>query len=327
MTVRDAPRVVVADPLAQNGLELLRERLQVVVATDQEDLQHRISDSDALVVRSRTRVTADLLDQGARLQLVARAGIGVDNVDVSAATERGILVINAPLGNVRSTAEHTLALIFALARRVVAADRAVRDGQWKTGYEGMQLAGKRLGVIGIGKVGSQVASLGTAVGMNVVACDPYISGETWVSLGLHSMDFHEVLASSDVVTLHVPLSAETRNLIGPAELVKMKEGAYLVNCARGGLVDEGALAQALTRGQLAGAALDVFEREPPVDSPLLSAPNVILTPHVAASTREAQAQVATDIAVQVLDFFSGKPVAYPVNPSVLRHATEQHPRE
>ncbi len=321
MTTQDAPRVVVADPLAQNGLDLLRERLEVVVARDQEELRQIIPQSDALVVRSRTRVTADLLEQGSRLQLVARAGIGVDNVDVPAATERGILVINAPLGNVRSTAEHTLALIFALARRIVAADQAVRDGRWKTGYEGVQLAGKRLGVVGVGKVGSQVASLARALGMEVAACDPYLSGEIWVSLGLHGMDFHELLATSDVVTLHVPLTPETRNLIGAAELVRMKDGAYVVNCARGGLVDEQALAEALHAGRLAGAALDVFEQEPPEGSPLLSAPNAILTPHVAASTREAQAQVATDIATQILDFFSGRPVAYPVNPSVLRKET------
>ena len=312
-----APRILVADPLSQNGLDLLREQLNVIVAADRDALQEKIGQSDALVVRSRTRVTAQLLEQAPDLQLVARAGIGVDNVDVEAATERGILVINAPLGNVRSTAEHTVALIFALARRVVAADQAVRNGTWKAGYEGMQLAGKRLGVIGVGKVGSVVAHLGAALGMEVVCHDPYLPGEMWVTLELHQMDLHELLQTADVITLHVPLMAETRGMIGAGELAQMKQGSYVVNCARGGLVDESALAEALTRGHLAGAALDVFEQEPLMDSPLLSAPNVILTPHVAASTREAQTQVAEDIAIQVLDFFNGRPVSYPVNPEVL----------
>ena len=317
MTARETPLVLVADPLAPNGLNLLRQQLEVVVARDHMALQEMVPHSNALVVRSRTRVTADLLERGTRLQLVARAGIGVDNVDVEAATKRGILVINAPLGNVRSTAEHTMALIFALARRVVAADHAVRDGRWKAAYEGMQLAGKQLGVVGAGKVGRMVARLANAVGMEVVAHDPYLSDETWASLALRPVALEELLATSDVVTLHVPLNDETRQLLDAVRLDRMKQGAYLVNCARGGLVDEAALMEALVDGRLAGAALDVLEHEPLKASPLLSAPNLILTPHVAASTREAQSQVANDIALQVLDFFGGRPVAYPINPSVL----------
>jgi D-3-phosphoglycerate dehydrogenase len=185
------------------------------------------------------------------------------------------------------------------------------------GYEGVQLSGKRLGIIGAGKVGGQVAALGRALGMEVVGYDPYLPDSYWHTQGVLKLDPDELLATSDFVTLHVPLLPETRNLIGAAELARMKVGAYLINCARGGLVDEGALAEALTSGHLAGAALDVFETEPPEGSPLLAAPNVILTPHVAASTREAQSQVSTDIATQVLDYFAGRPVAYPVNPSVL----------
>ncbi len=314
------PRVVVADPLGANGINLLREAAEVIVAGDQETLHASLPESDALIVRSRTMVTADLLDLGPRLQIVGRAGIGIDNIDVPAATEKGILVINAPLGNVRSTAEHTLALIFALARRVVAADASVRSGSWKTGYEGMQLGGKCLGVIGVGKVGSTVANVAAAIGMDVVAYDPYLPAQAWDALGLRHTSLDELLGTADVVTIHVPLMDETRLLLDQAALTRMKHGAYLVNCARGGLVDEAALADALTVGRLAGAAIDVFEQEPLTDSPLLDAPNVILTPHVAASTREAQAQVSTDIAVQVLDFFAGKPVAYPINPSVLRKA-------
>ncbi|GAC1324312.1 MAG: hypothetical protein NVS2B16_02800 [Chloroflexota bacterium] len=317
MNATGAPRVVVADPLAQNGIALLRRELEVLEASDQVSLNAGIVDSDALVVRSRTKVTADLLARGPRLRLVARAGIGVDNIDVEAATQRGILVINAPLGNVLSTAEHTVALIFALARRVVGADRAVRDGTWKAGYEGVQLSGKHLGVIGAGKVGRTVARLASAIGMVVRCYDPYLSDEAWEGLELQRLDLAELLASSDFITLHVPFSDETRYLIDAGEIASMKRGVYLVNCARGGLVRESALAEALASGHLAGSALDVFEDEPLTASPLLQAPNVILTPHVAASTREAQAQVSIDIAAGVLDYFAGKPATFAINPSVL----------
>jgi D-3-phosphoglycerate dehydrogenase len=319
MTVTDRPRVVVADPLAENGLGLLRQELDVVVAQEAEEVARALSDAEALIVRSRTQVTADLLDRGPALKLVARAGIGVDNIDVPAATARRVLVINAPLGNVQSTAEHTLALIFALARSIPSADRAVREGRWKKGYEGTQLEGKRLGVIGIGKVGRRVAALADAIGLEVVACDPYVPDEAWFSLPARRVDARELLTTADIVTLHVALSPETLNLIGADELATMKRGSYLVNCARGGLVDEDALVEALQQGHLAGAAIDVFRVEPlPADSPLLQFSNVILTPHVAASTREAQEQVSTEIATQVLDFFSGGTVAFPINPSVLR---------
>lgn len=318
MTVDTTPRVVVADPLAPTGLDLLRAHLDVLVPASTDELADGLRHSHALIVRSRTQVTADLLAQGPALQLIGRAGIGVDNIDVPAATDRGILVINAPLGNVRSTAEHTIALLFALARRVVVADRAVRDGAWKAGYEGTQLAGKRLGLIGAGKVGRQVAAMAAAIGMTVVAYDPYLTTDDWRALGITGAGLDDLLATADVVTIHVPLSPETRGLLDAAALNRMKAGAFLINCARGGLVDEDALAAALTAGHLAGAALDVFTREPLTNSPLLAAPNLILTPHVAASTREAQAQVSTDIAAQVLDFFAGRPVAYPVNPDVLR---------
>lgn len=312
-----APRVVVADPLAAGGLDLLRTRLDVVLPPDEGALRAAVPSSDALIVRSRTKVTSDLLDQGDRLRLVARAGIGVDNIDVDAATARGILVVNAPLGNVRSTAEHTLALIFALARRIPAADHAVRDGTWKSGYEGTQLAGKRLGVIGVGKIGRTVAVMSQALGMEILAHDPYLPDSVWPALGWQPVPLADLLRGADIVTVHVPLLPETRGLIGAAEIASMKRGAFLVNCARGGLVDETALAGCLVSGHLAGAALDVFEQEPLRDSPLLTAPNLILTPHVAASTREAQAQVSTDVAEAVLDFFAGKPPAFPVNPSVL----------
>lgn len=313
-------RVVVADPLAEHGLALLRSRLEVALPADPQVLHEVLPESAALIVRSRTRVTADLLDQGRQLQLVARAGIGVDNIDVAAATDRGILVINAPQGNVRSTAEHTIALLFALARRITEADRAVRDGRWKAGYEGMQLAGKQIGVIGAGKVGRQVASMAAALGLRVVAHDPYLDDAAWRSLDIPGVSLAELLSTSDIVTIHVPISVETTGLIGAGEIAAMKRGALLINCARGGLVDEEALVDALTERMLAGAALDVFEQEPLVASPLLRAPNLILTPHVAASTREAQTQVSTEIAEQVLDFFAGRPVAYPINPSVLKGA-------
>lgn len=312
------PQVVVADKLGQSGLELLRQSMEVVEAIDPASLPEALPRAEALIVRSRTQVTAGVLDRAPRLQLVARAGIGVDNIDLPAASERGVLVINAPAGSIVSTAEHTIALIFALARKVVAADQAVRTGQWNRQYEGMQLAGKRLGVIGMGKVGTRVATLAGALGMEVVACDPYLPVEAWFGLPARRVEAAELLRTSDVVTVHVSLTGETRNLMGTEEFAAMKRGAFFVNCARGALVEEAALAQALQEEHLAGAALDVFQQEPVQDSPLLQVPNVILTPHVAASTREAQEQIATDIAVQVVDFFAGRSVAYPVNPSVLR---------
>jgi D-3-phosphoglycerate dehydrogenase len=319
--VNGTPRVVVADPLTAHGIDLLRERVEVLLPAGPDALRDTLAAADGLIVRSRTRVTADLLARGEKLRIVGRAGIGVDNIDVAAATDRGILVINAPLGNVRSTAEHTIALIYALARGIPAADRSVRDGRWKAGYEGVQLAGKRLGVVGAGKIGREVAALATGIGMSVIAADPYLSAGDWQRLGLRSVSLAELLAASDIITLHLPLMEQTRRLIGTSELARMKSGSYLVNCARGGLVDEAALGEALVSGRLAGAALDVFEEEPLTSSPLLTAPNVILTPHVAASTREAQAQVSTDIARQVVDFFAGRPVSYPVNPSVLGKVT------
>lgn len=320
MTVHETPRIVVADPLSNNGIELLRRHAEVIVADTPAELANNLPQADALVVRSRTKVTADLLSQGPRLQIVGRAGIGVDNIDVAAATACGVLVVNAPLGNVRSTAEHTIALLFALARRIPAADAAVRDGSWKAGYEGVQVGGKRLGLLGAGKVGGQVAALGAALGMDVVVYDPYLTDDAWRASGLRQVTMSELLATSDFVTIHVPLTPETRHLVGAEQLAQMKAGSYLLNCARGGLVDPAALAEALASGHLAGAALDVFETEPPVGSPLLGAPNTILTPHVAASTREAQAQVSTDIAQEIIDFFAGRPVTYAVNPDVLRVA-------
>lgn len=317
MILATRPRIVVADPLAQTGIDLLRHHTEVLLAADADALHGALPTSDALIVRSRTQVTAQVLDRGPGLRIVGRAGIGVDNIDVQAATDRGVLVVNAPLGNVRSTAEHTVALLFALARRVVAADAAVREGRWKANYEGMQLAGKQLGVIGAGKVGMQVAAIAAALGLHVVAHDPYLPAEVWGERGLESMGLDELLATSDIVTIHVPLMPATRNLLDAARLERMKPGALLINCARGGLVDEQALAAALASGSLAGAAIDVFVEEPPANSPLLTAPNAILTPHVAASTREAQVHVSADIAAQIVDFFAGRPVAYPVNPSVL----------
>lgn len=319
-------RVVLADPLTAEAIALLSRDLAVIEALDIGVLDVEITGAHALVVRSRTKVTDDLLGRGECLRLVARAGIGVDNVDVDAATERGILVINSPLGSVRSTAEHTIAMIFALARRIPEADRAVRDGTWKAGYEGMQLLGKRLGVIGLGKVGRQVAAMASAIGMEAVAHDPYLPAQAWADLPYPHLPFEELLMTSDVVTVHVPLPAgyqrqRVAHLVGEHQLAMMRHGAYLVNCARGGLVDEVELAHSLERGHLAGAALDVYAEEPLRQGPLLDTPNLILTPHVAASTREAQRQVSTDIATQILDFFAGRPVAYPVNPIVLQEAS------
>lgn len=312
------PTVVVADPLSPRGLDLLAEAATVVTAYDLAANPAPLAQADALVVRSGTQVTRDLLSHAPRLRIIGRAGIGVDNIDIAAATERGILVVNSPQGNVRSTAEHTLGLMFALARRIVRSDAAVRAGRWREGYEGIQLAGKRLGVIGAGKVGAQVIHMARAIGMEVVAYDPYLLPSSWQGLGAMPVTLDELLTTSDVITLHVPLVAETRNLIDAEVLSRMKGGALLINAARGGLVDEEALAEALRTDHLGGAAVDVFTHEPLRASPLLSSPNIILTPHIAASTREAQAQVTLDIVQQLLDYFDDKPVAHPINPAVLR---------
>lgn len=299
-------RIVVADRISASGLSSLLEddRFEVVETAGWEaDAVHlALAEAHGLLVRSATQVDRALLQHAPRLQVIGRAGVGVDNIDLGAATERGIPVLNAPAGNTIAAAELTMALILALVRMVPAADQSVRAGEWKrSAFGGVELRGRVLGLIGAGRIGGEVARRARAFGMSVLANDPYLTAERAEELGVRPASFDEVLEGADVISLHVPLVAATEGLIGADELRRMKPSAYLVNVARGGIVDEAALAAALSAGEIAGAALDVYSQEPlEADSPLREAPGLVLTPHLGASTSEAQELVATEIAEAVL---------------------------
>ena len=313
-------RVLVTEPLSEAGLALLRRDFQVDVRedlTDPEALAAAIGPYDALIVRSQTRVTARVLEAAERLKVVARAGIGLDNVDVEAATRRGILVVNAPRSNIVSAAEHTIALLLAQARNIPQAHAALRAGRWeRSRYQGVELAGKTLGIVGLGRVGAMVAQRALAFGMRVIAYDPYVPRERAREIGVDLMPSLEaLLVQSDFVSLHLPRTPQTEGLIGAHELSLMKEGARLVNTARGGIVDEEALAKAIEDGHLGGAALDVFAHEPPGDSPLFHLENVVVTPHLGAATVEAQDKAGAQIAEMVRLALAGEFVPDAVNVS------------
>jgi D-3-phosphoglycerate dehydrogenase len=298
-------RILVADKIAREGLTPLTgdPRFEVVERTGLkgEDLARAIAEADAVLVRSATKISRDALAHAARLKVIGRAGVGVDTIDVEAATERGVAVLNAPAGNTVSAAELAFALLLALIRKVPAADRSMKEGQWdRTRFGGIELYRKTLGLVGAGRVGGEVASRARAFGMRVLAYDPYLSEEAARSLEVELTTLDTVLREADVVSLHVPLTESTRGLLGEKQLALLKPTAVLVNAARGGVVDEAALARLLAEGRLAGAALDVFEQEPlPADHPLRRLPNVVLTPHLGASTEEAQLNVALEIAESV----------------------------
>jgi D-3-phosphoglycerate dehydrogenase len=300
-------KIVVADDLPASALELLRAEpgWQVDAKTGRapSELLEAVADADALLVRSATKVTAALLKAAPRLRIVGRAGTGVDNIDVTAASARGILVVNAPGANSISVAEHACALMLALARGIPAADRAMKDRKWeKKRFVGTELRGKTLGIAGLGRIGQEVAQRARPFGMRVVAHDPFLSHEIAESLGVELMSFDEVCASADFLTLHLPATAETTHLLDDARFAQIKPGLRLINTARGELIDEGALKRAIEQGVVAAAALDVFEREPPADWSLAQMPQVVATPHIAASTEEAQEQVGLDTAAAVRDF-------------------------
>jgi D-3-phosphoglycerate dehydrogenase len=294
--------VIAADKISASGLEPLTsdERFQVEMASgwEPEQLLEALGKAQGLIVRSATRVTRELVDAAPELRVIGRAGVGVDNIDLEAATERGIPVINAPEGNTVSAAELSMALILSLARKVSGADRSVRDGEWaRSRFAGTELRGKILALVGAGRIGGEVARRAQGFGMKTVAYDPYLTAERARDLGLHRVTFEEALERADVLSLHVPLTPQTEGMIGAEELGAMKSSAFLVNAARGGVVDEDALVAALEAGEIGGAALDVYVEEPlPKESPLRSAPNLVLTPHLGASTAEAQELVATEIA-------------------------------
>ena len=311
-------RILVSDPLSPAGLERLRAAPDVHVdapgKVGRERLLEIIGDYDALIIRSGTRVDAEVLDRARRLKVIGRAGIGLDNVDLERATARGILVMNTPQANVIATAEQTMALILALCRHLPQAHASLARGEWdRQRFLGIQLYHKRLGIIGFGRIGRQVAARAQAFGMEVVAYDPYISEEVALDMKVRVVTLEELLQTADIITVHTTLTPETRGMIGREEIAMMKPGVRLVNCARGGIIDETALYEALRSGHVAGAALDVYSVEPPINNPLIGLPNVVHTPHLGASTVEAQRDVSTQIADQVLKALRGEDYRNAVN--------------
>jgi len=311
------PRVLVREPIAEAGLALLRERFDVDVDSD-SDLAATIGDYEAIVIRSATKLDANLIERAQRLKVIGRAGVGVDNVDVEAATRRGIVVANAPESTVISAAEHTIGLLLALSRHIPQAHAALKAGRWeRSRYGGLELAGKTLGVLGFGRIGQQVARRALGLEMRVVAHDPFVARERFRELGVERLETRdEVLAAADFLTLHLSLTAETRGSIDAVAFGKLRDGARIVNAARGELVDEAALLDALREGQVAAAALDVFGSEP-YSGPLLELDNVVVTPHLAASTEEAQDRAGVIVAEQVAAALEGALVTNAVNiPSI-----------
>jgi len=315
-------RILVADPIAEDGVARLRTAGHVDVATGlpRDELIARIGEYDALVVRSETKVTAEVFAAAHRLRVVGRAGVGVDNIDLDAATRHGVLVLNAPTGNTLAAAEHAIAMMCALARNVPAADASMRGGRWeRSKFMGFELRDKTLGLLGLGKIGFEVARIaGQGLQMQVIAHDPLVTPERAEQAGVELVDLDTLVRTSDVLSVHVPLTEQTRGVIDAQRLAQMKPGARLLNVARGGIIDEQALADALRAGHIAGAAVDVFTSEPlPADNPLASAPNTVLTPHLGASTVEAQYNVAYDVADQIATVLSGGAARYAVNAPVI----------
>jgi D-3-phosphoglycerate dehydrogenase len=315
-------RILVADPIAEDGVERLRSAGRVDVATGlaREELIARIGDYDALVVRSETKVTAEVFDAAHRLRVVGRAGVGVDNIDLDAATRNGVLVLNAPTGNTLAAAEHAITMMCALARNVAAADASMHAGRWeRSKFMGFELRDKTLGLLGLGKIGFEVARIaGQGLQMQVIAHDPLVTPERAEQAGVELVDLDRLVRECDVLSVHVPLTEQTRGVIGAERLRQMKPGARVINVARGGIIDEQALADALRDGHIAGAAIDVFTKEPlAADNPLAAAPNTVLTPHLGASTVEAQYNVAYDVADQIATVLAGGAARYAVNAPVI----------
>ena len=310
-------KVLITDSLSEKGQEILKAAGHDVLdrkGLKGQDLLDTIADCDALIVRSGTKVTADVIQAGKKLVAVGRAGVGVDNIDIDAATHQGVIVMNTPQGNTVSTAELTMAMILALSRNIPQAQMSLVGGAWdRKSFKGTELDGKTLGVVGVGRIGRTVARRAAAFGMRVVGYDPFIVGDAGGGLEIEMTGLDEVVRTADYITLHTPLSEETRGMIGADEMAKMKDGVRLINCARGGLIDEAALAEALESGKVAGCALDVYSSEPPTDNPLVGMKNVVCTPHLGALTDEAQQNVAEQVALQIADVFEGKPARNAVN--------------
>ncbi len=309
-------KILVADPISQKGIDVLKTdpaiQVDVKLKQSEAELVEIIGDYDALVVRSETKVTKRIIDNAHKLQVIGRAGVGVDNIDLNAAKAKEILVVNTPGGNTVAAAEHTFGLILALARHVPQANHDLKDGNWnRSKYTGTELRNKTLGILGLGRIGKEVAKFATAFGMKIVAYDPFLSKDSAHSLGVKLVDFETVLREADFLTVHMPLTPESRKLISAEQFALMKDGACVVNCARGGIVCEEALYQAIVAGKVKGAALDVFEKEPQVCSPLFELDQVIVTPHLGASTKEAQINVAVEVCEDVMGILKGNE---PLNP-------------
>ncbi len=322
------PKVLISDKLSAEAVAIFRDRgveVDVKPGLTPAELRAIIGEYDGLAIRSATKVTKELLDVATRLKVVGRAGIGVDNVDLKSATARGVIVMNTPHGNSITTAEHAIAMMFALARQIPEATASTKAGKWeKNRFMGTELTGKTLGLIGAGNIGSIVADRAHGLHMRVVAFDPYLSEKRALDMGVEKLELDDLLARADFITLHTPMTDATRNILSREALAKCKRGVRIINCARGGLIDESALAEAITSGQVGGAALDVFETEPAKDSPLFGMENVVCTPHLGASTNEAQENVALQVAEQISDFLLTGAVTNAINTASV--SAEDAPR-
>ncbi|WP_339227206.1 phosphoglycerate dehydrogenase [Oceanobacillus sp. FSL K6-2867] len=325
--------ILISDPLSEDGIQPLREapNMNLVIETNlsKEELDDRIGEFDALLVRSQTQVTRELINKATKLKIIGRAGVGVDNIDLDAATENGIIVVNAPNGNTNSAAEHTIAMLMSLSRNIPQAYHALKHKKWdRKKYVGVELKNKTLGVVGLGRIGAEVAFRAKGQRMNVIAYDPFLTKERADKMGIGYGSLEEVIEQADFITVHTPLMKETRHLINAEAFERMKSGVHIINCARGGIIDEDALFDAIVSKKVAGAALDVFEEEPFIDHKLLELPEVVATPHLGASTIEAQEIVAVDVSHDVLSFLNGDVVKNPVNlpsvPSELMHKIEPY---
>lgn len=321
-------KVLVTDGISDSGLKSLYNHPNFVVERQPtlpiEKLAKIIGEYDALIVRSQTKVTSELLENADRLHVIARAGVGVDNIDVNAATKKGIIVINAPGANTIAATEHTLAMMLALARKIPQAYKVTVGGVWdRNSFKGVELYKKNLGIIGMGKIGTEVAKRAKSFGMNILGYDPYLSSERAKKLGITKANLDTIARESDFITIHTPLTNETRNLINEDYLKKTKKGVRFVNCARGGIIDEKALVKAIESCDVAGAALDVFSKEPVADPEILENPNIIVTPHLGASTVEAQEKVAQEVSAEIIDIFETQSVTNAVNMPQMSGETQQ----
>jgi len=317
-------KVLIADPIAEEGIDALRAHVEVDgrLGLVRDELIAAIGDYEAIVVRSETKVSAEVIEAGRKLHVIGRAGVGVDNIDVDAATRRGIVVVNAPAGNIVSAAEHTIALMLAMARSIPQANAQLRSGVWRRyDFLGIEVRNKTLGIIGLGNVGSEVARRAKGLEMRLIAHDPFVSIEYARNLGVELVSLKELLKESDFITLHTPLTEATRGLIGAKEFAMVKPTVRFINCARGNIIDEVALFNAVEEGRVAGAAFDVFAEEPAIESILFNSDKILVTPHLAASTAEAQATIALDVAEQIIAVLKGQPARYSVNAPLISPET------